>query len=262
MSWTKITHKICTLLYITLFAISASAATSDDDSDFSDEYDEYDKAYDGYNAVNDPFEGVNRAIYQFNDVLDNAVLEPVARGYRVVVPELGRTSIGNFFQNLLEPINMLNSLLQAKPEKVATSFWRFIINTSWGIGGLFDVSKEAGLHDVDEDFGQTLGYYGIDQGPYVILPLLGPSTFRDGIGQVGDAFSDPFNYWFTRYGITARAVGNAIDTREGLLELTDEIQRTALDPYATTRSLYLQRRKALVLDDKVQGKPKIDYSVN
>lgn len=196
----------------------------------------------------DPFEEVNRVVYGFNEVMDDILIKPVAKAYRFVIPEFGRKSIRNFLGNLAEPVNLLNSAFQLKGERAAVSFWRFTINTTWGLGGLFDPAKSAGLPAIEEDFGQTLGYYKVGQGPYIVWPFMGPSTARDSVGRVADYFSNPFNYQFNDYGdVTITALG-AIDGREKLLDVTEEVERTALDPYATIRSLYLQRRLDSVLD--------------
>jgi phospholipid-binding lipoprotein MlaA len=132
--------------------------------------------------------------------------------------------------------------LQGDVENSFTTFWRFSLNSTIGIGGLFDIAKIAGLERRSEDLGQTFGKYGVKGGPYLMLPLMGPSNTRDLVGRVGDSFMDPYNYLVDDYGIAGRNVLNGIDSREQLLELIDDINENSLDPYATFRSLYSQRR--------------------
>lgn len=211
------------------------------------------KAYEEKNiAVEDPLEGFNRGVYKFNDVLDRGVIKPAAKGYRYVVPSQCRQRIHSALINLTEPVTFFNSVFQGDAQNAFTSLWRFVINTTWGVGGMHDVAAVAGLAHRKEDFGQTLGYYGTDSGAYLMLPILGPSNGRDLIGRVTDTFTDPFNYMMTDYGIAAVAVTDGIDTREDLLNLTDEIDRISFDPYATIRSLYTQKR----IDDIHNGKQK------
>lgn len=197
-------------------------------------------------AKQDPWEGFNRGIYAFNDAVDTVVLRPVAKAYRSVVPEYGRERVTNVMTNLRQPVVMLNSVLQGDPENAFSSFWSFVLNSTLGIGGIFDfadVNTDLKVHD--EDFGQTLGAWGVPSGPYLVLPILGPSTVRDTVGLAGDWVSDPFNYLDDEIVIT-RTVLRAIDARANVLDLTDDIEKNSFDPYATYRSGYLQRREAQV----------------
>lgn len=197
-------------------------------------------------ARQDPLETMNRGIYAFNDVFDRFLLAPVARGYRSAVPEYGRQRVTNVLANLKQPVIFLNSVLQADPENAFSSFWSFMLNTTLGIGGLFDFADvNTDLKVRDEDFGQTLGVWGVGPGPYIVLPILGPSSLRDTVGLAGDWFSDPFNYLDDEIVIT-RTVIRAIDARANTLDLTDEINEKSFDPYATFRSGYLQKREAQV----------------
>lgn len=219
------------------------------------------KAYAGFEnggevTISDPLEGINRAVYGFNKFLDKILLKPVAKTYRFVVPQIARKGIRNVLTNLTEPVTFLNSVLQGDVEHSFTTLWRFTINSTVGIAGLFDVVGDHGLRHRDEDFGQTLGKYGIGEGPYLVLPILGPSNGRDLVGAVADAFSDPYNYIFTDYAIAGRSVVKGIDRREGALNLIDDIDRTSLDPYATIRSLYTQRRLDEIRNGKMKGKAK------
>lgn len=197
-------------------------------------------------ARQDPLETVNRGIYAFNDVFDRFLLAPVARGYRSAVPEYGRQRVTNVLSNLKQPVVFLNSVLQGDPENAFSSFWSFMLNTTLGIGGLFDFADvNTDLEVRDEDFGQTLGVWGVGPGPYIVLPIFGPSSLRDTAGMAGDWFSDPFNYLDDEVVIT-RTVIRAIDARAKTLDLTDEINEKSFDPYATFRSGYLQKREAQV----------------
>ena len=197
-------------------------------------------------AKQDPWEGMNRGIYAFNDAFDAVILKPVARAYRGVVPEYGRERVTNVLSNLRQPVTMLNSVLQGDPENAFSSFWAFVLNSTLGIGGIFDFADvNTNLKVREEDFGQTLGAWGVPSGPYLGLPILGPSTARDTVGLVGDWFSDPFNYLDDEVVIT-RTVLRAIDARANALDLTDDIEKNSFDPYATYRSGYLQRREAQV----------------
>ena len=197
-------------------------------------------------ARQDPLETMNRGIYAFNDVFDRFLLAPVARCYRSAVPEYGRQRVTNVLANLKQPVIFLNSVLQADPENAFSSFWSFMLNTTLGIGGLFDFADvNTDLKVRDEDFGQTLGVWGVGPGPYIVLPILGPSSLRDTVGLAGDWFSDPFNYLDDEIVIT-RTVIRAIDARANTLDLTDEINEKSFDPYATFRSGYLQKREAQV----------------
>ncbi|MFO1242891.1 MAG: VacJ family lipoprotein [Rickettsiales bacterium] len=197
-------------------------------------------------AKQDPWEGFNRGIYAFNDAFDTVILKPVAQGYRAVVPEYGRERVSNVLSNLRQPINMLNSVLQGDPGNAFSSFWSFMLNSTLGVGGIFDFADtNTDLKVREEDFGQTLGAWGVPSGPYLVLPILGPSTVRDTFGIAGDWVSDPFNYLDDEIVIT-RTVMRAIDARAGTLDLTDDIEKNSFDPYATYRSGYLQRREAQV----------------
>ncbi len=192
--------------------------------------------------VCDPLEPVNRAVYSFNAFLDKILFKPIAKTYKKVVPEVGRKGISNFLTNLTEPVTFANSILQADAENTFTTFWRFTINSTIGIAGLFDVAKHGGLEHRSEDLGQTFGKYGIGNGPYLMLPIMGPSNVRDLFGSVGDSFMDPYNYAVDAYGIAGRGVLEGLDTRTDLLEIIDDVEESSLDPYATFRSLYTQKR--------------------
>ncbi|HSH55123.1 MAG TPA: VacJ family lipoprotein [Methylotenera sp.] len=203
----------------------------------------------------DPLEGMNRGIYKFNDVTDKAVLKPVAKAYKAVAPTPVRTGINNFFNNLGMLTTVLNDLLQFKFAHAFTDAGRFVINTTFGIAGFIDVASMDNIEKRKEDFGQTLGYWGVDSGAYLVLPILGPSSLRDATGLVVDtATSDPITYTHNigevRLHNQLRAA-QIIDRRTELLTASDLIDEASLDPYAFTRDAYLQRRASQVQDGKV-----------
>ena len=195
----------------------------------------------------DPLEPFNRTVFKFNEILDKFILRPVAVTYRKIVPPKGRRSIRNAFDNLSNPVSALNSAFQGDFDKTSGYSWRFIINSTIGIFGLFDVAGEAGLYIEDnEDMGQTFGHYNIGSGFYIVLPVLGPSTFRDTIGNIGDGFLDPFSYIeSTTYHVVGNSA-NGIVQRERILDVTDGVYDSSFDPYATIRSLYIQNRVRLI----------------
>ncbi len=197
---------------------------------------------------NDPFENTNRKIFDFNQDVDRIILVPVAKGYRAVLPAPVRDSLHDFLRNLDEPIIFANDVLQARPDLASKTFARFMINTTIGIGGLFDVATHLKVPFHDNDLGITFAVWGIRSGPYIILPILGPSTVRDAIGQGADNFGDPGNIIASNYNVLwatfARAGVDGIDTRSRNIESLADIERTSLDYYATIRSLYRQRRAA------------------
>lgn len=195
----------------------------------------------------DPLEPVNRAMYSFNDTLDYYVVEPAARGYTTVTPDLVEQGIGNFLANLKYPIVIANSLFQAKFVQFASDLGRFVVNSTVGILGLFDVASGWGLEEHNEDFGQTLGYWGLGQGIYLMLPVLGPSTGRDLTGDVVDWFLDPTNYIEDTATQYALQVLYLLDLRASLLGFEDVV-RNAFDPYVFVRTAYLADRLAKVYD--------------
>jgi phospholipid-binding lipoprotein MlaA len=200
-------------------------------------------AYDAKDSkVSDPIEGVNRVIYGFNMFLDKILIKPIAKAYKKVVPELGRKGISNLLQNLTEPVTLANSILQGDVEHSFITFWRFTVNTTIGVGGLFDVANKGGLKHRDEDFGQTLGKYGVGNGPYLMMPIMGPTNLRDLFGGATDSLMDPYNYLVDSHGIAGRNILNAVDKRAKLLGFIEDIEESSLDPYATIRSLYTQKR--------------------
>lgn len=195
----------------------------------------------------DPWEGFNRASYKFNDALDRAVAKPVAKGYKKVTPRVVRTGVSNFFSNLGTLTTIANDVLQGKIRQAGQDSGRFLLNSTLGLGGLFDPASAAGLERNNEDFGQTLGKWGVKSGPYLMLPILGPSTVRDTAARLPDQFTYPVNYLeddSTRYIL--RGV-EFLDLRADLLSLDDQIERS-YDKYAFIRNAWLQRREFLVTD--------------
>jgi phospholipid-binding lipoprotein MlaA len=201
----------------------------------------------------DRFERANRAIYRFNDALDRHVARPLATGYVKAVPRPVRTGVSNFFQNLGYPTVIVNDLLQAKLKSFASDTTRLVVNTTIGIGGLFDPASQMGLPTGDEDFGQTLGRWGMPSGPYMVLPILGPSTVRDTTGLVADQFTDPKNY-LSNFYLSLSLTGLELLDRRAELLATDDVLARAYDPYVFMRNAYLQRREYQVKD----GSPSAD----
>ena len=199
----------------------------------------------------DPWEGPNRAVFQFNEGVDRWVLEPVAVGWDFVLPDRAQQGIGNFFDNLRMPVVFLNDLLQAKPIAAAQDVGRFAVNTTIGVVGLVDVATRLGIPENDEDFGQTLGRYGVPPGPYMVLPLLGPSTVRDTAGYAVDVVSQP-EWWLVESWIRGTATGiEVVNTRSRLIEEIRENRRTAFDYYAFVRNAYLSNRERKVRDGRL-----------
>jgi phospholipid-binding lipoprotein MlaA len=199
----------------------------------------------------DPWERFNRASFKVNDALDRAVLRPTARAYVKVMPRVVRTGVSNVFSNLETVTTLVNDALQGKMRAVGQDSARLLLNSTLGLGGLFDPASAAGIEKNDEDFGQTLGAWGVQSGPYLMIPLLGPSTVRDAIGRVPDQFTDPSHYLeddSTRYTITAVEV---IDLRAGLLDLDDDLAQS-FDRYAFVRNAWMQRREYKVKDGNVE----------
>lgn len=203
-----------------------------------------------YEAANDPLEPLNRQIFEVNLFLDRILLKPAAQAYVWLFPVELRDAIHNIITNADEPVNFANAVLQGDAGRAATAFGRLAINTTLGVGGMIDVATDLGLEPVEEDFGQTLAVWGVGSGPYLVLPIFGPATVRDGFGRVGDFFFDPLTYvlWNTDKDYIGPSIlaTTALDLRSRNLDTLDEIERTSVDFYATIRSLYQQRREDLI----------------
>ena len=199
-----------------------------------------------YNKVNDPAEPTNRAIFEVNRGLDTAILKPIAQLYRDATPQFFQDRINDALNNLRSPVIFFNDLLQGELDRAITTAVRFMINSTVGLLGLNDIATDLGIEGHDEDFGQTLAVWGLPEGPYVVLPLFGPSNPRDTIGIVVDFLVDPFNIWADNtdrnYTILARSGTRAVDLRATHMEALDSVEKTSLDFYASIRSLYRQRR--------------------
>ena len=203
----------------------------------------------------DPWERMNRTTFKVNMALDHAVARPVARAYEKVTPRPVRKGVSNFMDNLFYPVTMGNDLLQLKLKPFAQDTGRFLMNTLVGIGGLFDPATQAGLPKHEEDLGQTFGYWGAKPGPYFVIPLLGPSDVRDGVGRLGDAYLNPLTYVHSDYNyIRYSIIGvELVDVRYRLLP-QDKLLDEAYDPYALLKNAYLQRRQYQVTDGKLSDK--------
>ncbi len=211
-----------------------------------------------HNNRRDPLEPLNRVIYEFNDGLDTVLMKPLATGYRAVLPGFVRTGIGNFFSNLDDITVVINGILQLKIPQAFSDTGRFLINSTIGILGFFDVATHFGLEKHNEDFGQTLGYWGIGSGPYLVLPFFGPSSFRDAVGRWVDSFSDLVwqeDHIRTRNQLVAT---RAISNRARLLESEKVLDAAAIDRYTFLRDAYLQRRRNLVYDGNPPPEPDDD----
>jgi len=196
----------------------------------------------------DPLEPMNRKLYQANEVLDKYAVKPVVKAYTWALPQFVRTGVSNVFNNVSDLYSGINDLLQAKPRKAVDDFGRVAVNTTVGIVGLFDVASKWGLVRGDEDFGQTLGYWGLGQGPYLFLPLFGPTTIRDGTGAVVRIYTDPVNYIDDEGVRNGVKVLSVVDQRSQADDILNMVDKAALDRYRFIRSSYLQRRLYVVHD--------------
>ena len=196
----------------------------------------------------DPLEPFNRGVYQFNDAVDRAVIKPVATAYRDVLPSPIRTGVNNFFNNLQDAWSFVNNTLQLKPEGAGNSLVRFGVNTVFGLGGVLDIATEMKIERYTEDFGQTLGYWGVGAGPYLVLPLLGPSTLRDTAALPVDAQGNLLSGVSDVPARNSATAVSLLDRRARLLGATDMLDQVALDPYTFTRDAFLQRRRNQVYD--------------
>jgi phospholipid-binding lipoprotein MlaA len=194
----------------------------------------------------DPLEGFNRGVYRFNDTLDKAILKPVAQGYKAVIPSPLRKMVHNFFSNLDDVLVTANDLLQFKFAQASSDFTRVWVNSTFGVLGLFDVAHKLEKHD--EDFGQTLGKWGVSSGPYLMIPLLGPSSFRDGAGLAVDSYAGVIGNIQHVPTRNSLYVTDKIDLRAELLDAEKLLELSAVDQYSFIRDAYLMRRQSLVYD--------------
>lgn len=210
-------------------------------------------------AERDPLEKVNRGLWNVNMTADKVIVKPITVVYRTVTPRPARTGIANFFENITEPWSFVNNMLQGKPKRAMRNLGRFLLNTTAGIGGLLDPASKSGIRPAPEDFGQTMAVWGVNGGPYLVLPLLGPTTMRDGVGSGIAVFADPVNVALNQSDLTVwnkREILGAkiINERSELIESGgDAFLQSSLDPYAAARSAYLQRRRSEILNGDENG---------
>ncbi len=197
---------------------------------------------------NDPLEPLNRKIFEFNLALDHAVFRPIAKTYVLVVPDDGRAAVHHILDNLKEPTVFFDNVLQGELKRAGLTLGRFLINSTVGFGGIVDVATMNGIERQPADFGQTLYVWGIKSGPYLILPVFGPSNPRDAIGQGVDSYVDPFTMWANDHGVTelttARLLGGGLDDRARVLDILDDLEKNSVDFYAQLRSMAQQNRAA------------------
>ena len=204
-----------------------------------------------FKATNDPLEPLNRAVYEINDGIDVVILRPLALAYRAVVPDPARQGVRNLLDNLASPVVLANDMMQGKPKRAGDTFMRLVINSTLGVAGLFDVATGLGYPRHSADFGTTLAVWGlVEGGPFLMLPVFGPSNPRDAVGRGADMALDPFG-WIGQGSTVqslryARTGTNAVDTRSRFIDEVDKLKAQALDPYATLRSLYRQNRRATI----------------
>ena len=248
----KLMQTILTFLFISLIPNLIIAAASDEVKTSSEDF----ETTTFEDEIYDPLEGVNRAIFSFNNVADKIVLEPVAKGYKKL-PSPIQSGVGNFINNLKLPLAALNQLLQGQGKNAAESTGRFLVNSTIGVFGLIDVAENIGLDQKEEDFGQTLATWGVGDGFYIVLPLFGPSNLRDTTGMVMTMMTDPINAYAVTQGeawaIPVRTAANAIDQRSQIIDEVNALRDNSVDYYAAVRSSYYQNRKAAIMntDDNV-----------
>jgi phospholipid-binding lipoprotein MlaA len=219
---------------LAIFAVAGCASLSQDQADRAESI-----------AVNDPFEPANRAVFALNEVIDTILLRPIAIAYRELVPGPAKTAVFNFVRNLSLPLTIVNDVLQGEWDRADTATRRFVVNSVAGIGGLFDVATDIGLPHHKEDFGQTFATLEVVPGPYLVLPILGPSSTRHTFGRVLDFLLDPVSFASASAPFEAKMAVRGltiVDQRYQLLGPLDEVKRTSLDYYAALRSAYRQRR--------------------
>lgn len=197
---------------------------------------------------NDPLEPLNRTVYFLNSIVDAVILKPLAITYRLVLPQEMRNGVGNVFANLASPITSLNHLLQGEPSRAGTALVRFGLNSTIGILGLFDAAKELGIPGIETNFNETLGVWGVGTGPYLMLPLIGPSSFRGTVGLGADYFTQPLNYFVNTHHDNKNIAYSLLaleltHQRNLVLEALDDLEATSLDVYASLRSIYFQKQQ-------------------
>ena len=201
-------------------------------------------------APGDPLEPINRGIYSFNSTFDHYLFKPIAKGYDAVLPNPVKTGVSNVFQNVSDVQSVLSDAVQLKGAKLGDDLGRVLLNSTLGLGGIFDLATPMGIERGNEDFGQTLGYWGLGSGPYVVLPFMGPSSLRDLVGRGVDSRIDPLSLVSSVPARNTLQGLRVVDARVGLFPAEELMNQAALDRYTFLRSAYLQRRESLVLDGK------------
>ena len=241
----KINLATYVFLIICIFSNNIYGAASDQVNTNSDDF----ETSTIEDEIYDPLESVNRAIFSFNNVADKVILEPVAKGYKKLPSPL-QSGISNFLSNLRTPLVVVNQFLQGQGSNAFQSSGRFIINSTVGVFGLFDVADRIGLEEKEEDFGQTLATWGIGDGFYIVLPLFGPSNLRDTSGMIMTMMTDPINAYVVSEGeawiVPMRTAANAVDQRSKIIDEVNALRDNSIDYYAAVRSSYYQNRKAAI----------------
>ena len=236
-----------TMLNVRIFTMLAAAVLLVSACSTNDE-----KVMAGAVEISDPFEDANRALFSFNTAVDKAVIHPVAKGYNAVLPGRVRTGIDNALKNLRSPVNFANQLLQGDIDGAGNVVVRAVVNTLLGLGGFIDLAGHEGIEYEGEDFGQTLAKWGVGHGPYLVVPIIGPSSTRDYVGFAVDSFADPLRWYLfniDREGVYYGKVGlEYLNLRASLVDVLEDLEKSSIDYYAATRSAYYQRREALVND--------------
>lgn len=236
------TRNIIYSILITLLLMKVNNSYASYQEEYVDEY----YHYLNYTNIKDPYENFNRTMFRLNHALDKFIALPIAHIYDTAIPKWGRDRVGNVLQNLSTPLTFINDTLQGNQDNASfVSFWRFIINSSFGIFGLFDIASNIGLPLHKKDFGQTMASYGLSEGNYLMLPILGPSTSRDFTGTIIDFMIDPVNHLMTNRQIQAKYIANTINLRSERKQLFKDIEKNSLDPYSNTRSMYIQYRRSI-----------------
>ncbi|MCR4347431.1 MAG: VacJ family lipoprotein [Sulfuricaulis sp.] len=245
-------HSARLLFAVVCLSVLAACGTmknSPDEAAAGDSGAQIDAATEERNNVKDPFEGLNRVMYTFNDKMDRYLLKPVAKGYRAITPKPVSKGISNFFSNLHDPAIMLYNFLQGKPKAGASDLGRFLVNSTIGIAGLFDVATKMGLEKHNEDFGQTLAVWGVGDGPYLVLPFFGPSNIREGASIPVDWYTYPPNHMEEQSTNVKMFAVEVVDRRAQLLDAGDILDQAAgADPYIFVREAFRQRRLSLIYD--------------
>jgi len=237
------------LLGLSLVAASAvaeeGASAPEPDIDVEDEY-----TTELGEPVPDPIESLNREFFQFNDQVDQYLLVPVTNAYRFAVPTFVRMCIRRVFRNIRSPVYFVNNLLQFRFHDAAETAAGFVLNSTAGVGGLFDAAAEAGWEQHTSDFGQTLGVHGVQSGPYLVIPLLGPSTVRDSVGDLVDRAFDPFTYFFGMGGLIFLGTSSGLVTREANSDALQALRSSSVDYYAAMRSAFTQNRESQIAETR------------